>query len=318
MTGADLALFSGLLVALFVLPVARPALLRARARAELQGGRLVVGRLARPVAPGGRPRLPARGQRGRRPLHHRLPDRALAVARQPVRLPPAVRLLRRPLRAPSAAALLGDRRRARDARRLHPRRQRADRAVPRRHLPARRRPDRARLPDLARGLRERRPGQEPDGSRRAQGVPGHGRVPRGPLVRQAGRPALRHAAVPVPGGDRLRRHRVRGRLDPGGVRDHARPADHLDGQRVRAARDARAVRARGEPRGALPLPRRDDRDRARPRGREAADRGPRVRRARREPRGHRRRRSRSASCSRFAPTGATRARTRSARSASSR
>ena len=47
----------------------------------------------------------------------------------------------------------------------------------------------------------------------------------------------------------------------------------LDGQRVRAARPARAVRARRGPDPALPLPRRDDRRRARARRRQAADRG---------------------------------------------
>ena len=48
----------------------------------------------------------------------------------------------------------------------------------------------------------------------------------------------------LPRGDRRGRHRVRGRLDPGGVRDHARLVADLDGQRLRPARPARAVRAR--------------------------------------------------------------------------
>ena len=39
------------------------------------------------------------------------------------------------------------------------------------------------------------------------------------FVREDGTPA-RHADLPVPRRDRRRRHRVRGRLDPGGVRDH--------------------------------------------------------------------------------------------------
>ena len=95
----------------------------------------------------------------------------------------------------------------------------------------------------------------------------------GALVREARRHALRDAAVPLPGGDRRRRHRVRGRLDPGGVRDHARLGADLDGQRLRAARAARAVRARRGADPALPLPRRDDRGRARRRRRQAADRG---------------------------------------------
>ena len=88
-----------------------------------------------------------------------------------------------------------------------------------------------------------------------------------------GRQAPRHADLPLPGRDRRRRHRLRGRLDPRRVRDHARPAHHLGGQRLRAARPARAVRARRGPDQALPLPRRDDRRRARPRRREAAHRG---------------------------------------------
>ena len=97
-------------------------------------------------------------------------------------------------------------------------------------------------------------------------------LPRGALVRARGRPAARHADLPVPRGDRRRRHRVRRRLDPGGVRDHDRPAHHLGRQRLRAARPARAVRARRGAHQALPLPRRDDRRRARPRRREDPDR----------------------------------------------
>src|SRR5215216_5040487 len=93
-----------------LLSLARSPLLRARTRAELQGGCLVVGGLARPEPPRRARGLGLRGQRGRRPLHHRLPDRALALARQPVRLPAAVRLLWRALRAAAAAPLLGDRR----------------------------------------------------------------------------------------------------------------------------------------------------------------------------------------------------------------
>ena len=98
---------------------------------------------------------------------------------------------------------------------------------------------------------------------RAQVLPGHARRPRRPLVRDDRRQAPRHADLPLPGRDRRRRHRVRGRLDPGRVRDHARLGADLDGQRVRAARPARAVRARGGDDPALPLPRRDDRGRAR-------------------------------------------------------
>ena len=109
----------------------------------------------------------------------------------------------------------------------------------------------------------------------AQGLPGHGRVPRGPLVRQAGWRPLRHAALPLPRGDRVRGPRFRDRLDPRRVRHHPRPAADLDGKRLRPAGHAGAVRARGEPDRPLPLSRRDDRDRARPGGREAADRGPR-------------------------------------------
>ena len=145
-------------------------------------------------------------------------------------------------------------------------------------------------------------------------LPGDRRVPRGSLVRQGEGAALRHAAVPLPGGDRVRRHRVRDRLDPGRVRDHHRPPADLDGQRVRAAGPARAVRARGEPDRPLPLPRRDDRGRARPGGREAADRGHREDRSRAEPRPASPWRSRSASRSRSAPTAATRTPRRSARS----
>ena len=79
----------------------------------------------------------------------------------------------------------------------------------------------ARLPGLARRRGERRPRPEPDGAAGPARLPGQRRLPRAPLVRHGGRRPLRDAAVPVPRGDRLRRHRVRDRLDPGGVRDHA-------------------------------------------------------------------------------------------------
>ena len=88
-----------------------------------------------------------------------------------------------------------------------------------------------------------------------------------------GRPAPRDADLPVPRGDRRGRHRLRGRLDPGRLRDHPRAAHHLGRQRLRAARPARPVRARRGAHQALPLPRRDDRVRARARGRQAPHRG---------------------------------------------
>ena len=108
-------------------------------------GWLVVSLLAGVVAARARPTARRRGH-----LHDRLLHRALAVARQPVRLPPAVRVLRRAERVPGAAAVLGHRRGARAARAGDPRRRRADRAVPLRHLRARRAAARPRLPDPAR------------------------------------------------------------------------------------------------------------------------------------------------------------------------
>src|SRR3712207_7992659 len=54
-------------------------------------------------------------------------DRALALARQPVRLPAAVHVLRGAIRAAAAAPLLGDHRRARPEGRFHPLGHRADR-----------------------------------------------------------------------------------------------------------------------------------------------------------------------------------------------
>ena len=86
------------------------------------------------------------------------------------------------------------------------------------------------------------------------------------FVKQEGKRYV-DAAVRVPGGDRGGRHRVRDRLDPGRVRDHPRLGADLDGQHLRPARPARAVRAGRGPDPALPLPRRDDRDRARHRRR---------------------------------------------------
>ncbi len=100
-----------------------------------------------------------------------------------------------------------------------------------------------------------------------QGLPGHERVPRGALVLEGGGPPLRHADLHLPRRDRRGRPGLRRRLDPGGVRDHHRSAADLDGERLRAARAASAVRARGGADPALPLPRRDDRHRARRRSR---------------------------------------------------
>ena len=110
-----------------------------------------------------------------------------------------------------------------------PRRRRADRAVPLRHLRARRAAARARLPDPARRRGERRPRPQLRRAAGAAGVPGHRRLPRQALVRARDGRALRDAAVRLPGGDRRGRHRVRGRLDPGRVRDHARLRADLDG-----------------------------------------------------------------------------------------
>ena len=101
-------------------------------------------------------------RRRRDHLHDRLLHRALAVARQPVRVPAAVLVLRDRRGVPGAAAVLGHRGGARAARPGDPRRRRADRAVPLRHLRARRAAARARLPDPPGRRRERRPGQEPD------------------------------------------------------------------------------------------------------------------------------------------------------------
>ena len=244
---------------------ARLALLRPRPRGDVPRERDLVARLARPRAGGDGRRLRAQRVRRRRQLPHRLPHRALAVARQPLRLHPAVRVLRRAARLPRPAAVLGHHRGARAARAGDPRRDRAHRAVSLRALRAGRAAARARLPDLPRRRRGRRPRPQHRRARGAPLLPGHRRVSRGALVRPRGRQAPRHADLPLPRRDRRRRHRVRRRLDPGRVRDHDRSAHHLGRQRLRAARPARAVRARRGPDQALPLPRRDDRRRARAR-----------------------------------------------------
>ena len=166
------------------LPVGRPALLRARPRAELPRGRRLERRLAGLLAARRRRGAGALRRRRRDHLHDRLLHRALAVARQPVRLPAAVLVLRDPRGVPGAAAVLGHRGGARAARPGDPRRRRADRAVPLRDLRARRAAARARLPDPPGRRRERRPGQEPDRAARAPVLPGHARRPRRPLVRR--------------------------------------------------------------------------------------------------------------------------------------
>src|SRR3954452_2427156 len=82
-----------------------PEAVRARARAELPRGCDLVDRLARrEPARGARDLAPAPGCRRRR-VRDGLPGRALALARQPVRLPHAVLVLRDPRGAATAAAL---------------------------------------------------------------------------------------------------------------------------------------------------------------------------------------------------------------------
>src|SRR6187397_947116 len=88
------------------LPLGGPALLRARARAELPRGRRLEHRLAGLLAAGGRRRAGALERRRRDHLHDRLLHRALALARQPVRLPAAVLVLRDRRGVPRAAAVL--------------------------------------------------------------------------------------------------------------------------------------------------------------------------------------------------------------------
>ena len=180
---------------------------------------------------------------------------------------------------PRAAAVLGHHRGAGAAARRDRRRHRAAQPVPLRHLLPGGGAARPRGPDLAR----RGESVDPDKNLMVR------------LVRKVfpvssdmhyhyfvhrGRRAQGHAAAALPRRRRVRRHRLRDRLDPGRVRDHPRPVHHLDGQRLRAARPARAVRARRGPGAPLPLPRPDDRDRARRRGGQARDRGPGARSAR--------------------------------------
>ena len=136
-----------------------------------------------------------------------------------------------PERAPRAAAVLGHRRGARRCAALailggvalH-------RAVPLRHLRARRAAARARLPDPAR-RRARTSTRTATSScalvRRVCPVSGDFHGARW-FVREDGR----RCATPLflcLAGDRRGRHRVRGRLDPGRVRDHARLGADLDG-----------------------------------------------------------------------------------------
>ena len=283
----------------------RPQAVRARARADLPRGRDLVDRLAG-AEPARRARDLAASRRrrcGRVP--HRLPRRAEPVARQPVRLPDAVRVLRDPTEhrpkllfwgivaalVLRGLAILGGVALIEQfhfviyvlgvsllvlAYRIY--KSSGEEQDPEKNL-------------VIRTVQRVLPGEhEGEGRQAADAREGQAR---------------RDAAAGLPRGDRVRRHRVRHRLDPRRLRHHPRPVLDLDGQRLRAARPARAVRARRGPGAEVPLPRRDDRRRARDRRREAADRGHREDRPAAVARDHRRRVRGSASGCRSPPTSAT-------------
>ena len=95
---------------------------------------------------------------------------------------------------------------------------------------------------------------------RPRGGSGDGpRGRRGP----AGRPP-RHPALPRPGDGRVHRPHLRGRLDPGHLRDHRRPVPRLHEQRLRHPRPAQPVLRAGRDDRPVPLP--EGRARRRPDG----------------------------------------------------
>ena len=153
----------------------------------------------------------------------RLPDREVAVARQPVRLRGAVHVLRRARRPAPAGARLRDRGRDRAAHDLHPRRARrcSTRSTPRPTCSAR--CWLATAWRIARhGGEEMRPGPQPRDADAAAlpAAVGPATTAIGWSRRRTGSRVGDAAAGGAPDGRRVRRD-VRDRLDPGDPRDHA-------------------------------------------------------------------------------------------------
>ena len=190
---------------------------------------------------------------GRRVLRG-LRGREEPVRGQPVRVRDPDVDPRRPGRAPTARAHVRDPRGAGAARDLHRARRGAAGSVLGHVPPVRAAADLHRRPAL--------PPPRPPAVGRAQ--PARDRGPAGvavhrPLSREeaAGadrRQARVHAAGPGAGGDRGDRHRLRPRLDPGGVRRDRGGVHRLHGQRVRATGPARPLLPRVRTARAADLP----------------------------------------------------------------
>ena len=132
--------------------------------------------------------------------------------------------------------LLGHRGRDRAPGALHPRRRRAPRRLPLHDLPLRRVPRRHGGPHGAPPLRRDPSGAKPGAVAASAGAADEHAPTRGQPDRARRRPVGRDAASRRARARGDVRRRLRRRLDPGHLRDHARHLHRLRGQRVLAAR----------------------------------------------------------------------------------
>jgi len=232
---------------------------QARARVERcvdRGG----GRVRRVRHPPVRPRA-------RRAVVRGVPAREDAQHRQPVPVRRGVRCTRDPADRAAPRPHLGHRGRARHARGVHRRRHGRAIALALGDLRLRRDPAVHRGEARARAGRARR---EAAHARVARALaPVDAGAPWPSLLGQDRRAPAGHAAARRADRDRARGYRVRGRLDPGGVRGDRGPVRALQLERVRDPRLARALRRARARARAVALPEGRPRPRARLRRREA-------------------------------------------------
>src|SRR3954452_3583318 len=233
----------------------RPPRLRPPRRAVAALIRRLVGRMARRRARLRRRAVGRQGRRRGRAVPRRLPPRALALARQRLRLRRDPRLLRGAPAGPGEGPVVGHHAGARPAPALHPARRRAARRRARDVLRLRRAPAVHGLEACPPRRRGDRPRAQPGAARAAPARPDVARLPRRPARRAGRRRADGHAAARGVRRRRNDRRRLRRRLGAGDLRGHAGAVRRLSGERVRDARPPRALFPAGGDDGPVRPPR---------------------------------------------------------------